>query len=412
MKKLSKLLAILLCVAMIAGLLAACGNDDTNSSNNPSDGQPGNSQPAGNDDQPTGKAVKIGVLVADGSGAEAMAFRSYYENYVAKQYNVEFAYSSQLDDAADEQSAIETFAAENCQAIISFSSYDRPGQIEACAEYKMYYAVATGMLSEEDFEAYKPNEYFLGQIGPDTFVEYNVGLAIGNYYKAQGVKSVALYVGFPDPAHVFRAAGILTGLGLSHAGFEGPVSGMDIGSMIYAMDEGTLNLNNIIPGDGGVTVTQVLSGAGFGGPLDAQVTALIAGDHPDVVIGVGMVSVFFASQLDTAGIPYADVDAFTSDNKAHFENGSMGYLAGKYGSSVGPVFALVYNAVNGNVIRDNGNAISLSQNYLVATSVDEFNTAYAKESGDSPIFSKDVLDTVIGNNVTLADFSAFVAAER
>ena len=357
-------------------------------------------------------SVKIGVLVADGSGAEAMAFRSYYENYIAKQYDVEFVYSSQLDDAADEQAAIETFAAENCQAIISFSSYDRPGQIEACAEAKMYYAVATGMLSEEDFEKYKSNEYFLGQIGPDTLVEYNVGLAIGNYYKEQGVKKVALYVGFPDPAHVYRAAGILTGLGLSHTGFEGPVSGMDIGGMIYAMDEGTLNLNNIVAADGGVTITQVLSGAGFGGPLDAQVTSLIAGDHPDAVIGVGMVSVFFASQLDTAGIPYADVDAFTADNKAHFENGSMGYLAGKYGSSVGTVFVLVYNAINGNVIRDGGNAISLSQNYLVATSVDEFNTAYAKESGDAPIFSKDVLDTVIGNDVTLSDFREFVAAER
>ena len=386
-KRASRLISILLAfalVAMTALVFTSCGSD----------------------------SVKIGVLVADGSGAEAMAFRSYYENYIAEPDDVEFVYSSQLDDAADEQAAIETFAAENCKAIISFSSYDRPGQIEACAEYKMYYAVATGMLSEEDFETYKSNEYFLGQIGPDTLVEYNVGLAIGTYYKNQGVKNVALYVGFPDPAHVYRAAGILTGLGLSHAGFAGPVSGMDIGGMIYAMDEGTLNLNNIIAGESGVTVTQVLSGAGFGGPLDAQVTSLIAGEHPDVVIGVGMVSVFFASQLDTAGIPYADVDAFTADNKAHFENGSMGYLAGKYGSSVGPVFALVYNAINGNVIRDNGNAVSLSQNYLVATSVDEFGTAYAKESGNTPIFSKDVLDTVIGKDITFSSFKAFVAAER
>ena len=366
--------------------------------------------------------VKIGVLVADTTGAEANAFRSYYENYIAKEYNdVEFVYSSETKNAEGEMSALETFAAENCKAVISFSSYDRPAQIAKCAEYEMYYAVATGMLSEEDFEANKSNKYFLGQIGPDTMAEYSVGLAMGQYYKTKGVTTVALYVGFPDPAHVARLSGILTGLGMKYAGMgmsatgpiadlENPVDGMGIMGVVYAVDGGTANLNNIIAGDSGITVTQVLSGAGFGGPLDAMVNTLVSGTHPDVVIGVGMVSVFFASQLDTANIPYADVDAFTADNQAHFQNGKMEYLAGKYGSSVGPVFALVYNAiVHGNVIRDNGNAVSLSQGYLVAKSLTEFNTAYNNESGTNPIFNKTKLDTVIGAEVTLAQLQTLVA---
>ena len=146
---------------------------------------------------------------------------------------------------------------------------------------------------------------------------------------------------------------------MTYSSFGQSLSGMDIIGGIYGQDNGTANLNNIQTGESGITVTTVLSMAPGAG-LDEPLNAMLAGTKPDALLGVGMVSVFMAAQLNQKQIPYADVDAFTAANKANFENGSMQYLAGKYGSSVGPVFALVMNALNGNVIRNaDGYAVSL-----------------------------------------------------
>ena len=111
-----KIFAMLLALAMVFAL-AACGG------NNAADDKP----------------VKIGVLVADVSGEEALGFRAYYENYIAKNYNVTFTYTEQLADAAAEKSAIEKFAAQGYDAILSLSSSDRATQIETAAANELYY---------------------------------------------------------------------------------------------------------------------------------------------------------------------------------------------------------------------------------------------------------------------------------
>ena len=69
--------------------------------------------------------VKIGVLVSDVSGEEALGFRAYYENYIAQNYDVTFTYTEQLEDAAAEKSAIEKFAAQGYDAILSLAAADR-----------------------------------------------------------------------------------------------------------------------------------------------------------------------------------------------------------------------------------------------------------------------------------------------
>ena len=99
--------------------------------------------------------VKIGVLVSDATSSEALAFRSYYTEYIAKAYDVEFIYSDELTDAAGEKSAIDNFIVNNCKAVISFSSFDRPAQIDQCDAAGIYYAVATGTLTDEQYEDYK-----------------------------------------------------------------------------------------------------------------------------------------------------------------------------------------------------------------------------------------------------------------
>lgn len=399
----TKLLALLLVAAMFAVVLAGCGGNSAPAAEEPAAPAAEEAAPA-EAPEASGDAVKIGVLVADVSGEEALGFRAYYEDYIATNYNVEFTYTEQLEDAAAEKSAIEKFAAQGYDAILSLSSSDRATQLETASANGLYYAVVSGMLDDEQYEQFKGNEYFVGQIGPSMDTEFEAGYAMGEYFAQQGVSTVAIYGAFiPNPMHVYRTAGLLAGLGCTYGG---------------ASDKDAI-VGQIF-GDQGVDLSKVeASGVeivayfqGFGDTTFDELFAAI-GQAPDAFLSVGMATTFFADSLNGANIPYSDIDSFTSGNAANMADGTLAYLAGKYSSSVGPIFAAVMDAVNGNPIRDDdGNAISISQSYLVATDSDTFDSIYNGDKGDSPIFSKDVLDTVIGDGVSYADFVSLVEAEH
>ena len=383
-----KALALILALVMVL-TLAACGGSSTDSeAQTPAD--------------EGGKTVKIGVLVSDVSGEEALGFRAYYEDYIAKNYNVTFTYTEQLEDAAAEKAAIEKFAAQGYDAILSLAASDRATQIETCEANGLYYAVVSGMLDDAQFEQYKGSEHFVGQIGPSMDTEYEAGYAMGQYFAQQGVKTVGIYGAFiPNPMHVYRTAGVLAGLGCTYGG----ASDKDgIAGQLF--------------GDQGVDMSKVACGdiqivgyfQGFGDTTFDELFAII-GQQPDAFLSVGMATTFFADSLNGANIPYSDIDSFTSGNAANMADGTLTYLAGKYSSSIGPIFAATLNAVNGNPIRDGeGNAISISQSYLVATDSATFDSIFNGDKGDSPIFSKDVLDTVIGE-VSYDDFVKLVESK-
>ena len=179
MKNLRKFLVVLLAVLMLAGLSGCSGNKDSGSE----------------EKDPTAETVKIGVLVSDVTSAEALSFRSYYENYIQKVYNVEFMYSDELKDAAAEQSAIDNFIANNCKAIISFSSADRPAQIEKCEAEGIYYAVATGTLTAEQYEQFKGYEHYVGAIGPDLMTEYQAGYDMAKNFLDKGYTKFGMFTG-------------------------------------------------------------------------------------------------------------------------------------------------------------------------------------------------------------------------
>ena len=158
-------------------------------------------------------------MVQDVSGEEALGFRAYYEDYVADQYGVTFTYTDELKDAASEKSAIEKFASQGYQAVISLSSNDRALQIETCEENQIYYAVAAGNIDDDQFEQYKSNECFLGQVGPSMQTEYEAGVDMGKFFADKGIKTAVIYGAFiPNPMHVYRVAGVLSGLGLAYDG--------------------------------------------------------------------------------------------------------------------------------------------------------------------------------------------------
>ena len=384
MKKFTKILAMVLVAIMAVGMLTACGSG----------------APAGDT---SAKKVKIGVLVADVSGEEALGFADYYKEYIAKNYNVEFTYTEQLADAAAEKAAIEKFAAQGYDAIISFSASDRATQIETCAANKLYYAVASGMLDDAQYEQYKGEQYFVGQIGPSMDTEFEAGYAMGKYFADNGAKTIAMYGAFiPNPMHVYRAAGVLAGIGATYGGASEKDA---IVGQIFG-DQG-IDMSKV--GANGVELVGYFQG--FGDTTFDELFGCIAA-QPDAFLSVGMATTFFTDILNENGITFSDIDSFTSANGTAMKDGKLGYLAGKYSSSIGPIFAAVMNAVNGTPVRNaDGSALSISQSYLVATDGASFDKYFAADKGDSPIYNKDVLDTIIGS-VSVEDFTACVTADR
>lgn len=91
-----KLVSMLIVGTMAVSMLAGCGAK----------------KETGSDKSEKKESAKIGVLVADVSGEEAQGFRSYYENYIADNYDVEFSYTDALESAEDEKAAIEKFASQ------------------------------------------------------------------------------------------------------------------------------------------------------------------------------------------------------------------------------------------------------------------------------------------------------------
>jgi ABC-type sugar transport system substrate-binding protein len=391
-KKTTKAIGVVMAAAMT--IMAGCGSSTSAGSASASS--------AGNPSAGSKDAKKIGVLVADVSGEEALGFRDYYENYIQKNYNVKFDFTDALASAEDEKAAIEKFASKGYDAVISLSSSDRAQQVETCEEYGMYYAVASGVLDEKQYETYKGYDHFVGQIGPSNETEFEAGKAMGEFYKEKGVGKVALYGAFiPNPMHVYRTAGVLAGLGDTYGGTD-DMNGM-IGQIFQ--DQG-VDLGKVA---GDTEVVAFLQG--YGDTTTDELNAALQ-KSPEAFLSAGMASTFFAQTLSEEKIPFSDIDSFTATNSASMKNGSLEYLAGKYSSSIGPVFALVMNAIDGNVIRDkDGNAVSLTQNYLIATDEKTFDTYAVADKGDAPIFDKKSLDSIIGKNVTYDDVKALVESK-
>ena len=329
-------------------------------------------------------SVKIGVLVADATGAEALAFRAYYEKYIAKAYDVEFIYSEELKTADGEKDAIDNFIVNNCKAVISFSSVDRPAQIEQCEAAGIYYAVATGTLTDEEYEEFKNYEYYVGAIGPSLSTEFQVGYNMAAYYIDQGMTKFGMFGGavpYRTDMHIYRAAGMLCAMvdkGGEGAAYQGVNKPDDIIGMIYGT--GTIETGKI-------------------GNL--ELLAYVGGyDFDDAWFGK------LAQMAGTEGI-----EAILTVGSEAMNSGIIDYVAGKFATSIGPIFIATLNAVNGQPIRnEEGCALALDQGYWVATNAEQFAQYYAVDSSEeNPAYSKDILDAYAPAGVSYEDFAAFVA---
>ncbi|MBR3001826.1 MAG: LacI family DNA-binding transcriptional regulator [Oscillospiraceae bacterium] len=388
MKTLKKVLVMLLAAAMVFSLVA-CGGSGS-----------------GENADPAAETVKIGVLVSDTTSAEALAFRSYYENYIQSVYNVEFMYSDELSDAAAEQSALDNFIANNCKAIISFASADRPAQIDKCEAEGVYYAVATGTLTDEQYETYKSYEYYVGAIGPDLATEYQAGYDMAKHFLDEGYTKFGMFTGasvYFTEMHIYRAAGMLAAMcDAGGADYKG-ATGMGIVGVIFN-DGGVIEPCTI----GTVELNGVVSGYDFDDAWFGKLAAVANDPNVEALLAVGSGQVTFAG-FKPEGKVLGDIDCYTADSVGLMEAGTLNYLAGKFSASIGPIFAATLSAVYGEPIRDeNGNALALSQGYWVASDAATAKQYFEVDSSTTaPAYTKEKLDTLFGASYN--DFASFVS---
>ncbi len=406
-----KLIALLLALVMVFAL-AACGNNnaaDNGSANN--DAPANNEQPADNQEpaEEAGPAIKIGVLVSDTTSGEALGFRAYYENYIEKNYNVDLIYSDELKDAAGETAAIDSMVAQNCKAIISLSSYDRPAQIEQCQKEQVYYAVATGTLTAEQYETYKGYEYYVGAIGPSNDTEFQAGYDMAKHYLDQGMKNFGIFTGaapYYTEMHIYRVAGMFAAMveaGGEGASYKGATVKDAIVGQIYA--DGCAIAPTTI---GDINVLSVVEGYTMDDAWFASCASAVNAAGLEAFLAVGNGADFFAA-AKPENVKIATVDSYVEALGTAMEAGSVDYLAGKFNSTNGPIFIAALRAAQGNPLRDeNGNALALSQGYWVATSHDDFVKYQTSDTVDAPAYTKEILDQYL--TADYATFAAFVAA--
>lgn len=412
-----KILAVLLSVTLAVSALTGCGGSgDKEGGSQPAVNQAESQastagEKAGSDkadaaapELDMSKTVKMGVLVSDATTAEALAFRSYYTDYIQKNYNVEMIYSDELTDAAGEKSAIDTFITNNCKAVISFSSFDRAAQLEQCEGAGVYYAVATGTLTDEEYETYKGYEHYVGAVGPALDVEFEAGYQMAAYYLDQGLKNFAIFGGavpYYTEMHIYRVAGMLTAMvekGGEGAAYKGVTAGQDIVGQIFA--DGGIDTGSI----GDINVLGYVGGYDMDEAWFAKCAQMAQTPGLEAILAVGNGSDFFGTAIAGTGVKVASVDAYASSYGEAMDAGMLDYLAGKFSASIGPVFIASYRAVLGNPLRTpEGNALALDQGYWIAASPEQFKEYYAVDSSkEAPAYTKEMLDPLL-----TADYDTF-----
>lgn len=409
----------LICIGLVAAMsisLAACGSSAGTGAATEGDTSAATVAAEQNtvDTYGIDKTLDIGVLVSDATSSEALAFRSYYLDYLGKQYDVNFIYSDELADAAGETTALENFINQGVQAVISLSSFDRPSQIETCEEAGIYYAIAAGTLTEAEYETYQDYEYYVGSVGPSLDTEYQTGYDMAQHYIDAGDTSYLIFGGaaaFGTDMHIYRVAGMLTAMcdaddttsyggATDKDGILAALGGTSMDPAQFVSDTYTVDY---------------MDGYNMDDAWWGMIAEKTSAPGLQVVLSVGNGSDFFGTMVADKDIAVASVDSFTEDYGKAMEAGQLDWMAGKFNASVAPIYIAVMDAVNGAAIRTaDGGALMLDQGYWEADSVETYEEYLAKVSDtENPAYTKAILDQYVvtaDNAVTYDDFANFVGS--
>ena len=355
-----KFLIMLLAALLVIGA-AACSSE------------PGGNTPESEEkEQQEAAKHKIAVLVYNRTDDEVLSFKNYLEGYIAPIFDVEFLYSESIGSQEEAMAFLEDAAEFGAEGVMSFNTYDLKKEVDLCAQKGMYFMLASGTVTDEEFESVADNEYFVGEIGPGDEMEYTAGvnlaqagLGLRNGKESYFILSGGGFVG--NEMHRLRTIGLIEafesayGVKLSTTAEELAVS-----DQIVEIEEKDLRLC-ICPGY--PTMDE---------EMEKAIDKYKNGDY-DIVLSVLPATRLIPSLKDSR---LAVIDCYSDTNERLFANGQMSYVTGKYSSIIGPSFAAMYNAITGHAeeFRDDGRAFHIRQGFWSSDSREDYEAKFSMAS--------------------------------
>ena len=345
---------------------------------------------------------KIGVIVYNTGDEEVIGFREYLQGYIEDNFPmVEFLYSDSIQKEEEELSFIQSACNQGVEGFMSFLSRDLRAEVALCEQNRAYYLLASGTVSDEDFDAVADNPWFLGMFGPGQPFEFQAGADMARYFLREqtGSRWFILSGGasLGNEMHYQRTMGILDTLATAY-GVNFPQSRQELAQTAEPL---TLELDKL-------TITICPGYISREADLTAAMEAYAAGTY-DVVLSVlppaDMVSVIGKTPLGV-------VDSYNTRNLQLSTDGVLQFVVGKYSSMVGPSFALMLNALTGHAgeFRDRGRAIQVTQGFWNSEGPQDYLEKYAlSTSAAMNAYNFDDLSKVICIYNPHADLNALVA---
>ena len=311
---------------------------------------------------------KIGVIVYNTGDEEVIGFREYLQGYIESNFEmVQFIYSDSIRNKEQEMAFIQDACDQGAEGFMSFLSSDLKAEVALCEKNQAYYLLASGTVSDEDFDAVADNPWFLGMFGPGQPFEFQAGADMARFFIREKVGQPLLR------AERRRAAGQRDALP-AHAGHTGhhrqrlrrdfprPATS----SPARRADD---------RGDGQGHRDHLPRLPALGRFLTRPGRPSEAGEY-DAVLSVLPPQEMIAVIGKT---PLGVVDSYNTRNLQLVTEGVLKFVVGKYSSMVGPAFALMLNAVTGyaEAFRENGKAIKVIQGFWMSDSPEDYNEKYA-----------------------------------
>lgn len=348
-KTLALILAVLLCLSA-AGCTSSAGQAQTGASAAPEETE----------------VHKIGVIVYNTGDEEVIGFREYLQGYIESNFEmVKFVYSNSIGSSEEELQFIQSACDQGVEGFLSFLSYDLSAEVALCGQNKAYYVLASGTVSDEDFESVADNPWFLGMFGPGTDNEFQAGTDMTRYFVREKAGRFFVLTGgaaLGNEMHYQRTLGILDTLEDTF-GFVFPEGCEKLAEtpVPVTVDHGSASVT-LFPGYLSDEAVEQAAKAFAQGSYDAVLSVL---PPQDLAMSIGKT-------------PLGVVDSFNTRNLQLVTNGTLKFVVGKSSSIIGPAFALMLNAVTGYAedFRDNGRAIKVTQGFWTAQSRQEYVDKY------------------------------------
>ena len=334
----------------------------------------GEKTPGGESEKtPVTDVYKIGVIVYDTGDEEVIGFREYLQGYIEKNFEmVKFIYSGSLRSTEEVQSFIDSACKDGVKGFMSFVSYDLKKEFEVCVKNKAYYVLASGTVSDADFDSIADSPYFLGMFGPGQPFEFQAGADMARFFIKENVgnRYFILSGGAPlgNEMHYQRTLGMLDAFATAY-GVYFPMSREEMARTNKPLTVETEKLTvTICPGYVALDEFYEPAKESFlGGEYDAVLSVL---PPAEMVTTIGKT-------------PFGVVDSYNTRNlQLFFNTGTLKFVVGKYNSMIGPAFALMLNAITGHAeeFRDGGRAIKVTQGFWQSDSADDYLEKYTLSS--------------------------------